>query len=84
MTPTLPSVHLNGTGRATLAADYGNAYRALVAARDAFASIEFHARDYYPQGPAAYSMARTERDIELHRMGQLMQYLEAHLIHLGE
>jgi len=73
MTPTLPSVHLNGTGRATLAADYGNAYRALVAARD-----------YYPQGPAAYSMARTERDIELHRMGQLMQYLEAHLIHLGE
>jgi hypothetical protein len=81
--PTLPTIHLNGTGRQTLLDHYNDAYRALVTAHAAFTEIEFNARDYYPQGPDAYHRARTERDCALHKFGQLKEYLEAHLIHLA-
>lgn len=81
---TLPTVHLNGTSRKMLADDYGTAYRALIQAREAFAAIEFNARDYYVAGPDAFSRARTERDCALQKFSQLIDYLEAHLIHLGE
>ncbi len=47
---TLPSIHLNGTGRRMLTEDYTTAYNALQAAIRAFQSIEFNARDYYTQG----------------------------------
>lgn len=80
----LPTVHLNGTGRKMLADDYGTAYRALQAAIQAFQTIEFNARDYYVQGQDAFSHARTARDVQLHHLCRVRDYLEAHLIHLGE
>lgn len=80
---TLPTVHLNGTSRKMLSIDYGNAYEKLIEFREAFASIEFNARDYYVQGPSAFSQARTERDREFQRIGDLMSYLEAHLLHIN-
>ena len=46
----LPTIHLNGTGRDRLLADYHTAHKLLNAAADAFASVEFNARDYYVQG----------------------------------
>lgn len=83
--PTVfPSIHLNGTGRKTLSEGYGNAYRKLIEFREAFANIEHNGRDYYPQGSDAYSRSRKERDAQLDHIAQLMRYLEAHLIHLGE
>lgn len=83
MTPTLPTIHLNGTGRTTLLSDYQAAYEKLIEFRDAFRSIEFNARDYYVQSANAFYEARTERDIMEHKIGALMQYLEDHLIHLA-
>jgi hypothetical protein len=79
----LPSIHLNGTGRDRLFADYHAAYKLLCAAADAFADIEFNARDYYVQGDYAYNAARTERDRARANFGALKQYLEAHLLHLS-
>lgn len=81
---TLPSIHLNGTSRAMLTEGYLAAYHKLQEFKDAFRSIEFNARDYYVQGSTAFAKARTDRDIMEHKIGALMQYLEAHLIHLGE
>jgi hypothetical protein len=85
-TPTypLPSIHLNGTGRERLLADYHAAYKLLCAASDAFADIEFNARDYYVQGDYAYNQARTERDAARAHFGALKTYLEAHLVHLSD
>lgn len=83
MTLTLPSIHLNGTSRKMLREDYTKAYHALIEFRDAFQAIEFNARDYYVQGPDAFNQARTERDAQFQRIGDLMSYLEAHLIHIG-
>jgi hypothetical protein len=83
--PTVfPTVHLNGTGRKTLSEGYQSAYSKLIEFRNAFRSIEFNARDYYVQSNTAFAEAQTERDIMEHKIGALMQYLEAHLIHLGE
>ena len=79
----LPTVHLNGTGRKTLTEGYLSAYSKLIEFRDAFRSIEFNARDYYVQSNTAFAEARTDRDVMEHKIGSLMQYLEAHLIHLG-
>lgn len=82
--PVLPSIHLNGTGRNTLLKEYKEAYDKLVDFKEAFRSITFNGRDYYVQGNTAFSKARTDRDIMEHKIGSLMQYLKAHLIHLGE
>lgn len=83
MTLTLPSIHLNGTSREMLREDYMKAYDALIEFRDALQSIEFNARDYYVQGPDAFTRARAERDTQFQRTGELMAYLEAHLMHIG-
>ena len=80
----LPSVHLNGTGRKMLTEGYHNAYVALQAAIRAFNEIEFNARDYYVQPPGAWPQARTERDCASTHLHRVRDYLEAHLIHLGE
>lgn len=81
---TLPSIHLNGTGRKTLAEGYQRAYVAVQDAITAFNEIEFNARDYYVQSDGAWPKARTERDCAAAHLHQAHAYLEAHLIHLGE
>jgi hypothetical protein len=81
---TLPTIHLNGTGRSALLDQYNHAYKKLVDFKDAFRLIDFNARDYYVQSNTAFYEARTERDVMEHKIGALMQYLEAHLIHLSE
>ena len=81
---TLPTVHLNGTSRQMLSEGYGNAYRALQQAIRTFNEIEHNARDYYVAGPGAWPQATTQRDVMRSRLRDVQQYLEAHLIHLGE
>jgi hypothetical protein len=81
---TLPTIHLNGTSRATLSEGYGAAYRALQQAIRAFNAIEFNCRDYYVQPAGAWTAAVTERDAAASHLRSVQQYLEAHLIHLGE
>jgi len=80
----LPTVHLNGTSRATLSEGYGAAYSALQDAIRAFNAIEFNCRDYYVQPADAWARATTQRDVMRSHLRDVQQYLEAHLIHLGE
>jgi hypothetical protein len=84
MSLTLPTVHLNGTSRATLSEGYGAAYRALQDAIRAFNAIEFNCRDYYVQPAGAWAAAVSEREAAASHLRAVQQYLEAHLIHLGE
>jgi hypothetical protein len=81
---TLPSIHLNGTSRATLSEGYGTAYRALQDAIRAFNAIEFNCRDYYVQPADAWARATTQRDVMRSHLRSVQQYLVAHLMHLGE
>jgi hypothetical protein len=73
--PTLPTIHLNGSGRDTLRQEYTRARKALRDTFAAFGAITVHGRDYYPQGPAAHLCALAEH----HRLWSHFQAIERHL-----
>jgi hypothetical protein len=72
---TIPTLHLNGTGRTTLRDEYAAAYDALLKARDAFAASTLNGRDFYPQGPDAYYQARDERTTAFASLEQAITYV---------
>ncbi len=74
--PINPLVHLNGTGEKTLKEGYDNAADKLRDFIEAWGSIEFNARDYYPLGDHAYSQARSERDEMGGRIHELNEYIQ--------
>ena len=82
--PTLPTIHLNGTGADSLKQEYRSARRAIGAAVDALAAATCNARDFYPQEPGAWQRARDER-AEAFRLLQLVSnYAERWELHAAE
>lgn len=73
-----PTVHLNGTSRKELQANYRTAYEALERALDAMKAIAPHGRDYYPQdskpvhGPV-YLAARDQHDARVAAVAQVQR-----------
>ena len=83
-TTPLPTVHLGGTSHKKLTQDYEDAYFALKTFIKAFGHIEFNARDYYPQGPDAWTEA-VEARMEINQKIQgIVKYVEDHLESLAE
>jgi hypothetical protein len=80
----LPTIHLNGTGKNALERDYRNARAKVMDALRAFEAIEFNGRDYYPQGPEAFTQAKLERDFLARKLKDINEYLEAHLEHISD
>jgi len=76
----LPTLHTNGTSPEMLKEGYLAAYRAVTAADESLCAVEFNGRDYYPQGPDAWTTARAEHQHRLARLrcvaAELMQVLE--------
>ena len=84
MTATVfPTVHLNGTGHATLTEGYFTAWNRLNEAVAAFSAIEFNQRDYYVQPDGAWQQATTERQVAARKLHEVRVYLESHIIQLG-
>jgi hypothetical protein len=80
----MPTVHLNGTSHSMLTEGYEEAHYTLGLFTKSFGSIEFNARDYYPQSPEAWPAAVDAR-IEINqKIKEIAQYLEAHMDHLAE
>ena len=75
MTVTVPTLHLNGTGKTTLRDEYAAAYDAIDKAINALASATLNGRDYYPQPEGAYHQARSERDAAIDQLRQAHQYV---------
>ena len=61
LNPSIPTVHLNGTGFTTLRDEYAAAYDAIDKAIRALGDATCNARDYYVQSTDAYYQARDER-----------------------
>lgn len=62
-TLTVPTVHLNGSGKENLVGPLREAYKALTEACRALNATAPHARDYYVQkDPEAYEKARKEHE----------------------
>ena len=74
---TLPTIHLNGTGARSLAAEYHVFWQALDKAAEALQSATCNARDFYPQEPGAYERARKEREEAFSKLAELQRYAEA-------
>ncbi len=64
----IPTIHLNGTSRDSLREGLMTAYTAVRTAIDAVCDAAPHGRDYYVQGPDAYTKARAEHDSRLARL----------------
>jgi hypothetical protein len=74
---TLPTIHLNGTGARSLAVEYQAVYRAIDRASDALQAATCNARDFYPQGAAAWQQARDERAEMFRKLAEVQAYAEA-------
>jgi len=72
-----PKVHLNGSSRETLREGYRDAADAVLRAREALRDTRPNARDYYPQGDAAYTKAVAEHMSRCHRIQSVLDELRA-------
>ncbi len=81
---TLPTIHMNGTGIATLVETYEAAAHALDDFIGAWGQTEFNARDYYPQEPEAWNRAVAQREAMSARIREVRDYLAKHREHFSD
>lgn len=79
---TLPTIHSNGTDLDTLIDGYDAIDRALYDLLAKWQAVEFNARDYYLQGPDAYTQARDERQQHSAKIQELRAYIDGMRAHL--
>lgn len=79
---TLPTIHSNGTSLDTLIDGYDAIDLALYDLLAKWQAVEFNVRDYYPQGPDAYTQARNERLEQSAKIQELRAYLDGIRQHL--
>jgi hypothetical protein len=75
--PTLPTIHLNGTGAKSLADEYHNVWQAIERAIEALEAATCNERDFYPQGDEAWQQAKAERAAAFQKLTEVQQYAEA-------
>jgi hypothetical protein len=79
--PCIPSVHLNGTGKADLLKQWYGVAVAVSTAMDALAAASPHGRDYYPQGDDAIVAAAKEHRERMAKLAAM--HKEAEEIYLA-
>lgn len=79
-----PTIHLNGSHGPTLLEGYLEAHTKATELLDALQAIEFNARDYYPQGPAAFEAARTEYEARFKAALSIRRDLDAIILAIQE
>jgi len=81
---TFPVFHLNGNSPKVLGQEYWDALRGLQDFEHKFYAVEFHQRDYYTQGPEAWTKAVAERDEIKKNISNIRFYLESLTAHCFE
>jgi hypothetical protein len=80
----LPRIHLNGSDPDSLLAQYMTALEKCQEAAQALNAIDVNARDYYPIGPAAWTLAQAEHSSRCAYLRQLIEDLSATAEHIQE
>lgn len=73
---TLPTIHLNGTSADDLLEQQCNAASAIREAITAVANAGPNGRDYYPQGPQAFTLATEQHRARLQKLQDVLTELE--------
>jgi len=73
---TIPTIHLNGTSKADLLEGYLDVLTALREASDALRKAAPNGRDYYVQGPDAYTAAATDHTARLRKLEDIRKEIE--------
>ena len=87
MKPTsviLPTIHINGTSAKSLTEDYAQARRAVQEAVNALRAVDFNARDYYVQGPGAWTAAVQQREDVYQHLSAAFNALHEHETHCSQ
>ena len=84
MSTPLPVIHLNGTSRETLVAEYQSALDAVREARAALAKVTVNGRDYYPIGEWAIDAAIEEHQRHQRALHDVAEHLGRVLWHLTD
>jgi hypothetical protein len=79
--PTLPTIHLNGTGANTLYREYEQVSKAIDAATKSLAAATCNQRDFYSQSDAAWQQALAERKEALRLLMIVQDYANAWAVH---
>jgi hypothetical protein len=72
----LPSVHLNGTSKGELEAQYRSMHEGISVAIKELSEAAPHPRDYYVQGDGAFDAARAKHRERVNRLNELLQEIE--------
>ena len=83
-TTILPTIHLNGSSAKSLTDDYSRARRAVQEASIALMSVDFNARDYYVQGPSAWTEAVKQRHDLYQHLSDVFDALHEHELHCSK
>jgi len=79
---TLPTIHSNGTSAAMLKAEYDAADEALYHFIQKWGDVTMNGRDYYPQGPEAFTKAVEQREEVARHIAAVVDYITEHRKHL--
>lgn len=80
----MPTIHLEGTSKTSLADQYAKAADAVRAAIEAVHDAAPNGRDYYPQGEQAIGIALDAHRSRLDRLDAVLSQIEAIQIHISE
>ena len=73
----IPTIHLNGSNKATMLEDLANAREAIRDAIRALGETMPNGRDYYPQGHGALAQAQAEHRARVDALADVMNELMA-------
>ncbi len=74
-----PTIHLNGSSPQHLLDQLIEARRSVREATDALVASAPNARDYYPQGPEAFTAARKAHETQQANLNAVLAYLTRQL-----
>jgi hypothetical protein len=80
----LPTIHLNGTSAQELLDQNRAVLDAIHQLQEALSAATPNARDYYPQGAGAYTIARNEHITRQQAIQQMEDEIMAIAIHCSE
>jgi hypothetical protein len=76
---TFPVIHTNGSDEESLRRQYNKLFCAVSDAQAKLLDVDFHQRDYYPLGEAAWQNADSERIEVCEAINKVYRYARSHM-----